>query len=91
MGQTVRIRQLYLQKLLKFSNDIPNWQKAGIVIGSILGLSLLTSQMSYKEISWKEFYADYLEKNDVERIEVFDNHWVRVVPRHPTSVNQTDS
>ncbi|VDM60957.1 unnamed protein product [Angiostrongylus costaricensis] len=34
---------------------------------------------SYKEISWKEFYHEFLEPRIVDRLEVVDKRWVRII------------
>uniref|UniRef100_A0A915NWI4 AAA+ ATPase domain-containing protein n=1 Tax=Meloidogyne floridensis TaxID=298350 RepID=A0A915NWI4_9BILA len=64
------------------SGTIPNWQKIAIVAGVIIGLNVLFSQISYKEISWKEFCSDFLSKDNVLRLIVYDSRWVQVVPKH---------
>lgn len=38
----------------------------------------LTSQMNYREITWKEFVNTHLSKGNVERLVVVNNKWVRV-------------
>ena len=57
------------------------WQKIAIAVGVIIALQLLMEYSSYKEISWKEFYHDFLEKRGVDRLEVVDKRWVRVVAK----------
>ncbi|KAL7080419.1 hypothetical protein ACQ4LE_000211 [Meloidogyne hapla] len=64
--------------------NIPNWQKIAIVAGVIIGLNVLFSQISYKEISWKEFCSDFLSKDNVVRLVVYDSRWVQIVPKHAT-------
>nr|CAD2190049.1 unnamed protein product [Meloidogyne enterolobii] len=64
------------------SGNIPNWQKIAIVAGVIIGLNVLFSQISYKEISWKEFCSDFLSQDNVLRLIVYDSRWVQIVPKH---------
>ncbi|KAI6178751.1 AFG3-like protein 2 [Aphelenchoides besseyi] len=52
-----------------------NWQKIAVAIVVILGLQMFNEYISYKEISWKEFFSDFLEKGMVERLEVVDKRW----------------
>ncbi|KAF7637023.1 AAA domain-containing protein [Meloidogyne graminicola] len=64
--------------------QIPNWQKIAIFASIIIGLNVLFSQMSYKEISWKEFCSDFLSKENVLRLVVYDSRWVQIIPKHAT-------
>ncbi|GMT00348.1 hypothetical protein PENTCL1PPCAC_22522, partial [Pristionchus entomophagus] len=67
----------------KEPNNYANLAIAGAVIVVVY---LLVDYNSYKEISWKEFYSDFLEAGLVERLEVVDKRWVRVVgnsTKHP--------
>lgn len=57
------------------------WQKIAITIGVIIALQMLMEYSSYKEISWKEFYHDFLEQRKVDKLEVVDKRWVRVVTK----------
>lgn len=96
---------------LRSSGDAPDWQKGSVVVGTILLLYLIARQASYKEISWKEFYSDYLGRGNVciyillsylifysilqnikltykvQRLEVVDKKWVRVVTSIPSTVS----
>jgi len=53
------------------------------VIGFIAGISILAAltyyNNKYKEITWREFLANYLLQDKVERLEVVNKKWVRVV------------
>ncbi|CAI5439589.1 unnamed protein product [Caenorhabditis angaria] len=61
-------------------NQFPGgWQQIAISVGILLALYLFMDYQSYKEISWKEFYNEFLETRQVERLEVVDKRWVRVV------------
>uniref|UniRef100_A0A183BI04 Apple domain-containing protein n=1 Tax=Globodera pallida TaxID=36090 RepID=A0A183BI04_GLOPA len=64
--------------------DMPNWQKMAAAAAVIFGLQYVINRLGYAEISWKQFYTDFLEKNNVERLEVVDNKWVRVITREPS-------
>merc|ERR1712242_138588 len=50
-----------------------------------VGLYLVSVQMSYKEITWKEFVNSYLYKGDVDRLTVVNNKWVTVQLRDGAS------
>ena len=41
----------------------------------------------YKEISWREFVTDFLGKNSVNRLEVVNKRWVKVVSNTPETVS----
>ncbi|KAI6232980.1 AFG3-like protein 2 [Aphelenchoides fujianensis] len=62
-----------------------NWQKVAVAVVVIIALQLFNEYISYKEISWKEFFSDFLEKGMVERLEVVDKRWVRVVTNQSSS------
>ncbi|XP_014087674.1 mitochondrial inner membrane m-AAA protease component AFG3L2 [Bactrocera oleae] len=53
-----------------------------ILFGGLSAVALLASiaffEMGYKEISWKEFVNNYLNKGLVEKLEVVNKKWVRV-------------
>uniref|UniRef100_A0A7E4VWQ8 AAA domain-containing protein n=1 Tax=Panagrellus redivivus TaxID=6233 RepID=A0A7E4VWQ8_PANRE len=57
------------------------WQKIAVSVAIIIALQLLMEYTSYKEISWKEFFSDFLEARKVERLEVVDKRWVRIVEK----------
>uniref|UniRef100_A0AC35FP10 AAA+ ATPase domain-containing protein n=2 Tax=Panagrolaimus sp. PS1159 TaxID=55785 RepID=A0AC35FP10_9BILA len=61
------------------------WQKIALAVGVIIALQLIMEYSSYKEISWKEFFHDYLERGLVQRLEVVDKRWVRVVTKDGNS------
>uniref|UniRef100_A0A0K0EDF4 AAA domain-containing protein n=1 Tax=Strongyloides stercoralis TaxID=6248 RepID=A0A0K0EDF4_STRER len=53
-----------------------------LILFGLAAIGILYSfnvMMSYKEISWKEFISDYLTKDNVVKLEVINNQWVRVV------------
>jgi AFG3 family protein len=56
-------------------------------VAVIIALQFFNEYISYKEISWKEFFSDFLEKGIVERLEVVDKRWVRVITNQGASVN----
>jgi AFG3 family protein len=41
----------------------------------------------YKEISWRDFVNDYLNKGLVDRLEVVNKRWVRVVLKNQEMVH----
>ncbi len=41
----------------------------------------------YKEITWRDFINDYLNKGMVERLEVINKRWVRVTLKNQEMVN----
>ncbi|KJH53542.1 ATP-dependent metallopeptidase HflB [Dictyocaulus viviparus] len=55
------------------------WQQILISVGVIVAIYLFMDYQSYKEISWKEFFHDFLEPGIVDRLEVIDKRWVRIV------------
>ncbi|KAJ1355473.1 Paraplegin [Parelaphostrongylus tenuis] len=61
-------------------DQIPGgWQQIAVSIGLIVALYLFMDYQSYKEISWKEFFHDFLEPRIVDRLEVVDKRWVRII------------
>ncbi|KAK6729015.1 hypothetical protein RB195_006209 [Necator americanus] len=56
-----------------------SWQQIALSIGVILALYLFMDYQSYREISWKEFFHEFLEPGIVDRLEVVDKRWVRIV------------
>lgn len=45
-------------------------------------------QYQYKEITWRDFINDYLAKGNVQRLEVVNKKWVRVVTKLTESVSK---
>ena len=41
----------------------------------------------YREISWRDFVNEYLNKGMVERLEVINKKWVRVMTKNPEVVS----
>uniref|UniRef100_A0A0K0D087 AAA domain-containing protein n=1 Tax=Angiostrongylus cantonensis TaxID=6313 RepID=A0A0K0D087_ANGCA len=61
-------------------DQIPGgWQQIAVSVGLIIALYLFMDYQSYKEISWKEFYHEFLEPRIVDRLEVVDKRWVRII------------
>jgi len=62
--------------------DDPNKQKwmqlIGMGVVAAIGLMLM-EQAKYREISWKEFVSNYLATGRVDKLEVVNNKWVRIV------------
>jgi hypothetical protein len=65
-----------------------NWKKLALVVGAVVFAQFVSSIMAYKEISWKEFVSEFLEKGKVQRLEVVDKRWVRVVPYQDEAVRR---
>jgi len=63
------------------------WKTYGAAAAAIMALYLLNEQASYREITWKDFVNQYLSKNRVDRLEVVNNKWVRVVTRDTSNGN----
>ncbi|CAG0880975.1 unnamed protein product [Darwinula stevensoni] len=53
-----------------------------VAIGVLTALGLIGAltmyEMSYREITWREFVNDYLARGTVEKLEVVNKKWVRV-------------
>ncbi|VDK45674.1 unnamed protein product [Anisakis simplex] len=64
-----------------------NWQQIVVSVVAMLGIYMLLEYTSYKEISWKEFFSNFLEKGIVERLEVVDKRWVT----HYFNIGSVDS
>eukprot|EP00088_Acartia_fossae_P015416 TRINITY_DN1843_c0_g2_i2.p1 TRINITY_DN1843_c0_g2~~TRINITY_DN1843_c0_g2_i2.p1 ORF type:complete len:798 (-),score=252.74 TRINITY_DN1843_c0_g2_i2:199-2592(-) len=64
-----------------FSQD-PKDQKTATMIGlgvvGVLGL-IAMNQMKYREISWKEFVNQHLNRGTVTSLEVINHKWVKVI------------
>ena len=54
--------------------------------GALFALTLYYFQLRYKEITWRDFVNDYLGKGSVQRLEVVNKKWVRVVTKYPENV-----
>ncbi|CAB3408025.1 unnamed protein product [Caenorhabditis bovis] len=65
------------------------WQQIAVSVGVLIALYLFMDYQSYKEISWKEFYNEFLEPGIVERLEVVDKRWVRVISSSSKYPGQT--
>merc|ERR1719348_1602339 len=53
-------------------------QLLGMGVVTIIGLSIM-NESRYREISWKEFVTNYLARGNVEKLEVVNNKWVKVI------------
>lgn len=72
-----------------FGPDDPNrWYNMLIVASIAVVLYLGYREMSYREVTWKEFLQDFLAKGAVERLEVVNKKWVRIrlMPDHAQRV-----
>ena len=59
--------------------DKQKWQQLiGLGVVTVIGLGLL-AQSRYREISWKEFVETHLSRGNVERLEVINSKWVKVI------------
>ena len=54
------------------------WFQIAIMGGIALVLYLAFREMTYQEVTWKEFVHDLLAKGAVERLEVINKKWVRI-------------
>lgn len=62
-----------------FAPDDPNrWYNMLIAASIAVVLYLGYREMSYREVTWKEFLHDFLAKGAVERLEVVNKKWVRI-------------
>lgn len=62
----------------KFPEPPPGFNIVPIIVGGIL-LYFLQSQLTSKEITWKEFINSYLSRGIVEKLIVVNKKWVRIV------------
>ena len=59
--------------------DKQKWQQLiGLGVVTVIGLGLM-AQSRYREISWKEFVETHLSRGTVERLEVINSKWVKVI------------
>uniref|UniRef100_A0A0N4Z2H2 AAA domain-containing protein n=1 Tax=Parastrongyloides trichosuri TaxID=131310 RepID=A0A0N4Z2H2_PARTI len=77
----------------KNKKDPPNsnedqLKKFALMTGVVGILYILFSMGNYKEISWKDFMNNYLERDAVERLEVVNKQWVRVITKNKQSNEQ---
>ena len=61
------------------------WVSLAAFAAAAAGLYLMSVQMNYKEITWKEFVNSHLYKGDVDRLTVVNNKWVTVQLRDGAS------
>merc|ERR1711963_1200947 len=61
------------------------WISLAAFAAAATGLYLVSVQLSYKEITWKELVNSHLYKGDVERLTVVNNKWVSVQLRDGAS------
>ena len=54
------------------------WMTLAAAAAAVAGLYLISVQLNYREITWKEFVNSHLHKGDVERLTVVNNKWVSV-------------
>ncbi|KAM3919452.1 mitochondrial inner membrane m-AAA protease component AFG3L1-like [Leptodactylus fuscus] len=56
-----------------------------LAAGLVTGFAVFYVRDSGKEISWKEFVHSYLERGLVDRLEIVNKQYVRVIPAHGAS------
>ncbi|CAH2002704.1 unnamed protein product [Acanthoscelides obtectus] len=59
-------------------NERDKWYVLGAAAAVAFLATITMWEMGYKEISWKEFVQNYLQKGVVEKLEVVNKKWVRV-------------
>nr|CAI5836228.1 unnamed protein product [Callosobruchus analis] len=59
-------------------NERDKWYVLGAAAAVAFLATITMWEMGYKEISWKEFVHNYLQKGVVEKLEVVNKKWVRV-------------
>ena len=64
------------------------WLSLAAFAAAATGLYLVSVQLNYKEITWKEFVNSHLYKGDVERLTVVNNKWVSVQLRDGASASE---
>uniref|UniRef100_A0A914BX19 AAA+ ATPase domain-containing protein n=1 Tax=Acrobeloides nanus TaxID=290746 RepID=A0A914BX19_9BILA len=59
---------------------LPNgWERYAAAVVGLISVFLFMHYASYREISWKEFYSNFLERGIVDRLEVVNKQWVKVI------------
>jgi len=56
----------------------------GLGVTGVLALIFL-NQMNYREISWKEFVTQHLSRGTVDKIEVINHKWVKIISNSSVS------
>lgn len=51
--------------LVNFNYRKDNWQKIAVGAGAFTAILFITDYSSYQEVSWKEFFSDFLERGNV--------------------------
>lgn len=57
-----------------------------LAIGAATLMAISYYNERFKEITWRDFVNDYLSKGSIERLEVVNKKWVRIVLRNPEQV-----
>lgn len=75
----------------KFDSNKFDFKKWGWVpVALVVGVGyMLTNNNNTRHISWQEFRTRYLEKGEVERLQVVDHKVVRVYLRRDVSTTPT--
>lgn len=50
-----------------------------LTLGVITVFAIMEYYNSYREITWRDFVGSYLSKGNVDRLEVVNKRWVRVL------------
>jgi hypothetical protein len=53
---------------------------------ALMGLASFLNDR-YREITWRDFVNEYYNKSNVDRLEVVNKKWVRIITRTPEQVN----
>jgi AFG3 family protein len=55
-------------------------------VSAIVFFSVLEYYQTFREITWRDFNQNYLSKGNVDRLEVVNKKWVRIVLKTPEQV-----
>lgn len=58
----------------------------GFLIGASLVVFYVLYQNSYEEITWRQFLSNHLFQDNVDRLEVVNKKWVRVINKNQQGV-----
>lgn len=70
------------------SPDQQNQQRNFLILALGAGILMAISYYNdrFKEITWRDFVNDYLSKGSIDRLEVVNKKWVRILLRNPEQV-----
>ena len=79
---------LFKKNELKMHRSSTDQQKAFLLFAAgvalVMGLSFMNDR--YQEINWRDFTNEYLIKGNVDRLEVVNKKWVRIIAKSPGPV-----